>query len=109
MNIFERARLFGQAAWVLDDTLGPEQRERVMRHFATVAAEQRQGRWKHPWDLIDACLRQEHIDAKSRQACRIIFLCRTGHREELGHWRQLDGEAVELIRQWGLFRELPGA
>lgn len=102
MDIFARARRYGDAIAVIDEFLGPEVRERVMERFSQIAGPFQRTGLRDPWDMIARAAKEAGVGKHEIQALRYAFLLRTKEFDKLPPREQLAPEVAALLAEWGL-------
>lgn len=106
MQLFERARLYGQAVQVLDEFLGEEVRDRVMDRFTQLAGPAQRRGMKDPWDMIARSAEAAGVSPEVIRALHLIYLMRTSRMDALPTWVDQPNEAVwEFLRDHRVLAE----
>lgn len=107
MQLFARARLYGEAVRLLDEFLGEEVRDQVMERFAVLAPALQRRRLKDPWEVIARSALDVGVPEGAVGALGVLYLGRTGQRQRLDSAAAtLTEEARTYLREWQVLDEL---
>lgn len=106
MQLFERARLYGEAVRLLDEFLGEETRDRVMERFSHIAAPMQQRKMKDPWQVIARSALDVGVQSEAVQALELLYLMRTNRWDAMPDWARRPNELVrQYLRDWQVLSE----
>lgn len=106
MDLFERARLYGQAVSLIDEYLGSEVREKVMARFSEVAGTLQRRGLRDPWDMIAQAAAMAGVAPHVLQALQVAYKLRIKEPDPTIELARKDERVLGLLREWGL--RLPG-
>lgn len=107
MQLFERARRYGEAVRLLDEFLGDEVRDRVMERFSAIAAPMQRRKMKDPWEVIARSALDVGVPPGAVQALGLLYVSRTNQWKALPDAVKHPTEQVwQYLRDWQAVGEI---
>lgn len=102
MDMFARARRYGEAVAVIDEYLGATVREKVMERFSRIAGPLQRTGLRDPWEMIARAAKEAGLSKEQIQALHYAFLLRTKEFDKLPDRNQLPPQVTALLIEWGV-------
>lgn len=102
MDMFARARRYGEAVAVIDEYLGAAVREKVMERFSHIAGPLQRTGLRDPWEMIARAAKEAGVGKHEIKALHYAFLLRTKEFDRLPDRNLLPPEVAALLIDWGV-------